>query len=310
MRRLLGYTPGDLPLRWDAMTPPEWRALDQAKVTEVMTTGEATPWEKEYVAKDGRRVPILVGVALLEEGDSACIGIVLDLTKRKQAEHRLAKREAQLQALAAELVMAEEQERRRIARGLHDDIGQTLATARMKLGVLPQAEGSPSVEHSIGEIRTLLDAAIRATRSLTFELSSPVLYELGLEAAVKSLGKQIEAQHGLRFHVETDGQPKPMAESRIVVLYRAARELLFNIVKHAQAHNVWMRLERERDHIRLTLTDDGVGFDASRVEDGFDQAGGFGLFNIGQQLDYIGGRVEIDSTPGDGTRVVVIAPFA
>ncbi len=307
--RLLGYTRDDLPLCWDVMTPPEWRELDHAKITEVLSTGEGVPWEKEYYARDGRRVPILVAVALLDEGEGDCIGLVLDLTKRRKVEERLAERRAQLQALAAELVLTEEHERRRIARGLHNDIGHALATARMKLGALLQAENSPATEESVEEIRALLDAAIEATRSLTFELSSPVLYELGLEAALKSLGKKTETEHGVRFRFETDGQPKSMAENTGIVLYRIARELLFNIVKHAHADSACLRVEREGDNFRLTLTDDGVGFDAARLGS-FDKDGGFGLFNIRQQLDFIGGSIEIESSHRNGTRVVVIVPLA
>ena len=151
-----------------------------------------------------------------------------EVQERKAAEQQLADQSEQLRKLASKLVLAEEQTRREIGRDLHDHIGQILALAQGKLGTLRASEASEALGQPLEEIHALLEQTIRATRSLTFELSSPVLYELGLEAALESLSEQMEQQHGLRFHFETDAQPKPLVENKTVVLYRIARELLVN----------------------------------------------------------------------------------
>jgi PAS domain S-box-containing protein len=307
---MVGYQREDLPLRWDALTPPEWHAIDRAKITEVMATGVGMPWEKEYLGKDARRVPILVGVALLDGSMGDCICIVIDLTAHKHAEHQLMTQQAQLRRLASELVVAEERERRRIARGLHDQLGQLLALAGSKLAALLESPAAGGISGPLTDIGALLDQAIQETRSLTFELSSPVLYELGLEAALQGLGEQTGEQHGMRVHFVDDHQPKPLTDEMRTVLYRVARELLVNIVKHAQARHVWLAVSREGEHLHLTIRDDGVGFNAYEGGDALYHTRGFGLFSIRQQVEYLGGHVEIDTVAGGGTRVAIIAPLA
>lgn len=307
---LIGYSRSDLPLSWEALTPLEWRDLDRARITELVTTGESVPWEKEYLGKDGQRIPIRTGVALLAGNGSQCIGIVVDITNRKQAEQQLVEREEQLQALATALLQAEERERRRIAQGLHDHIGQILALAKGKLSMFQESARAGGIDQAVEEIQNLISQAIHTSRSLMFELSSPVLYELGLDAALQSLGEQLAQQHGFRFHFRTDEKPKPLTGDVDLMLYRVARELLFNVVKHARARSVSLTIIHMADHLHLILADDGLGFDPAGAGEGFDERGGFGLFSIQQQLEHIGGRLEIDSIPGDGTRVSVVVPLA
>ncbi len=307
---LIGYSRDDLPLSWEAMTPLEWRDLDRLRITEILTTGEGIPWEKEFLTKDGQRVPILIGVGRLSGSNGRCVCTVLDITKRKQAEQQLLEREEQLQALTTALLQAEDRERRRIAQGLHDHIGQILALAKGKLSTFQEAARADGIEQAVEEVRNLINQAIHTSRSLMFELSSPVLYELGLDAALQSLGEQLAKQHGFRFHFKFDEKPKPLTDDVDLLLYRVARELLFNVVKHARARNVSLIVVRRKDHLHLTLEDDGVGFVAAGAGEGFDERGGFGLFSIRQQLDHVGGHLEIDSVPGDGTRVNVVVPLA
>ncbi|MEE8583469.1 MAG: ATP-binding protein, partial [Acidobacteriota bacterium] len=170
-------------------------------------------------------------------------------------------------------------------------------------------ESTDGIDRPLEEIRRLIDQAIGATRSLTFELSPPVLYELGLEAALQSLGERLGRRESIRFHFESDQEPKPLTDDKSVVLYRGGRELLYNIVKHAKANNAWMRVARDGDCIRITVEDDGVGFEACQAAESFTAGGGFGLFSMARQLDHIGGRLEMEPSPGQGTRIVVTAPL-
>jgi PAS domain S-box-containing protein len=232
-----------------------------------------------------------------------------EIAEHKQAERQLIEQQAQLRALASKVLMAEERERRRIAIGLHDDIGQVLALLKLKAGELTESESYGKTGRLLETIRGLVDQAVRATRSVTFELSSPILYELGLEAAIQSLGEQQAQQHGADFHLETDHQVITLAEKMRVVIFRIVRELLCNIWKHARACNATVSMCRVGEHLQLTVEDDGVGFDAARIGHSFGPMGGFGLFSIREQITGIGGRFEVVSSAGAGTRVVVTAPL-
>lgn len=232
-----------------------------------------------------------------------------DIAKQKLTEHKLKEHQAQLSTLASEVTLAQEQERRRIALGLHDDIGQVLALAKLKTGELLE---SLSADRNLGlleNIRDLLDQATQATRSATFELSSPILHELGLEAALQRLAEEFEKRDGIRFHLNSDHQATALADRTRIIVYRVVRELFFNIVKHAKARQVTLSIRKAERCLQISVEDDGVGTDMTRIGQGFGPSGGFGLFSISEQMKGIGGRLEIESTPGVGTLVVVDVPL-
>jgi signal transduction histidine kinase len=205
--------------------------------------------------------------------------------------------------------LAEERERRRIAVDLHDHIGQILAISKIKLGELRESAASVGLAKPLKEITQFIEKTIQYTRTLTFELSPPMLYELGFEAAVEWLTEQLTAQHGILCSFKKDGKPKPLADEIRVLLFQAVRELLVNITKHAQAHNVKVSVRRNGNRIRINVEDDGVGFDTSKISSRVEGTDGFGLFNIRERLDYFGGRLEIKSQAGQGTRVSLMAPL-
>jgi signal transduction histidine kinase len=144
---------------------------------------------------------------------------------------------------------------------------------------------------------------------LTFDLSPPVLYELGLEAALESLMERMQKLHDLRFEFVDDNQPKPLSEDLAVLLYRAVQEVLVNIVKHAQARTAKTSIEKDDKKVRVTIRDDGVGFDVTEIESHVDREGKFGLFSIRERLDHLGGHVEIATKPGQGTQVTLVVPL-
>jgi PAS domain S-box-containing protein len=234
-------------------------------------------------------------------------GLAEDITDRKQAEHRLLIYQEQLQFLIAALSLTEERERRRLAMDLHDSIGQVLAFARLKLEALRGA--ASGAEHAAGldDVGACINQAIQQARSLIFELSPPVLFQLGLAAAVESLAHHMQERHGLRIDVADDGQDKPLTDDMRILLFRAVQELLINVVKHAHARQVQISIGRAGDYIRITVVDDGVGFNPSAS--GFDagQAHGFGLFSINERLHQMHGSCEVDSQPGQGTQVILRA---
>ena len=240
-----------------------------------------------------------------------------EVLDRKQAETELRDERnkaqqylKQLRSLASEVSMAEERERRRIAGELHDHIGQNLAMTNVKLGQLRAAGPAPDMIGVVDEARQLLLQAIAQTRSLTFELTSPLLYQLGLAAAIEDLCQRMERDYGIAIYFRDDHRPKPLRREVEVVLFRAVRELLCNIRKHAGAKAAEIALLRKGAFVEVNVEDDGVGFDATEVGMGFSRTGGFGLFNLRERLDHVGGRLRILSNEGDGTCIALTVPIA
>jgi signal transduction histidine kinase len=234
----------------------------------------------------------------------------LEIEERKLSEKKLLEQQDKLRSLSSELLLTEERERRRIATELHDRIGQHLAVTKIKLGELRETLASNKSEAKvIDDIRRFIEKTIQDTRSLTFELSPPVLYELGLEAALAWLADQTLEKHRLRVEFKDDGQPKPLDNGCRVIAFQAARELLFNTVKHARAKNATISIRRDEEAIRIDIEDDGIGFDRSEMEASETGSRGFGLFSIRERLSPIGGRLEIQSEPGRGTRASLVVPL-
>jgi PAS domain S-box-containing protein len=256
-----------------------------------------------HVRENARAIRAADGTILYYEGT------VEDVTERKKAEERVRLYQRQLRSLASELSLAEERERRRIATLLHDHIGQILALSRMKLGALIEATRTSTTRQALREMRGHIEQAIQSTRSLTFELSPPVLYELGLEAALEWLGEQVERQHGIKFGFENEPRPKPVRDEIKVFLFTAVRELLMNVAKHAAATTVRISVERSATDIIIGVADDGVGFSASRAGSYAETNKGFGLFSIQERLHHLGGSMEVKSKRGKGTRVILTAPL-
>ena len=231
-----------------------------------------------------------------------------EITRHREEESL--KYQARLRTLSSELSLTEERERRRIARELHDRIGHALTNASMKLRqLINRAPGDDETLKILNDTHGFIDQSIEDTHTLTFELSPPILYDLGLEAAIDWLAEQTQLQHGLAVDCIDDLTAKPIDESLRVLLFQAIRELLFNIVKHARATKVTITISKEDDNIRIAIEDDGVGFDATKSKPEGARKGGFGLFSIRERLANQGGRLEIKSSPGEGSRVTLISPM-
>lgn len=263
--------------------------------------------EAPFLTKRGEIVWGQSTISLLRDAEnhpSSFSYMIENINERRKNEEQLLSYQQQLQSLAAELSLSEERERRRIASNLHDRIGQTLAFARLKLGTLAERMEPQAVK----ELRELIEQAIGDTRSLTVELSPPVVYELGLVAAIEWLARKIQQEQGIRTRFHDDGQEKPLDDNFRIVLFQAVRELLVNVVKHAHASHAQVLVRRDADALRIIIEDDGAGFDPGGVAANRDGRS-FGLFHIRERLEYLGGRMKIRSEIGRGTRVTLIAPL-
>jgi ligand-binding sensor domain-containing protein/signal transduction histidine kinase len=220
----------------------------------------------------------------------------------------LTERANQLRILAGELTLTEQRERRRLAKLLHDHLQQLLVGAKFRIVSLGHSAG-PSVRQAAREVEELLNESIEASRSLTAELSPPVLSEGGLTAGLEWLAQWMNQKHGLCVRLIAEEQVSPAAEDIAVLLFESVRELLFNVVKHARVNSVTVSLERvEEQTVRITVADQGAGFEQGSWQSAR-ESGAFGLFSIRERLDLIGGRLEIDSRPGKGARLTLLAPL-
>ena len=232
-----------------------------------------------------------------------------DIIERKASEQKLLRYQEELRSLATELALSEEQERRRIAQALHDRIGQVLALINIKVGALLESAGSRDLVKALQGIRGLVSESVAETRSLTFDLSPPILYELGFEAALEWLAERIQQQYGVEVEILGCEKEISLGTEWRVTLFTAVRELLVNVGKHAKSPIARISMKKRLGNIVISVEDRGVGMNPSSrtsVKPGID---GFGLFSIRERLGFMGGRVEIFSKPGQGTCVTLFVPM-
>jgi len=229
----------------------------------------------------------------------------------RKLEQQVRERTTQLSALTMEVTLAEERERQMLAQDLHDDLGQVLAIAKLKLTALEAPSGGDWDDQlrQIKEVEAMIDQANRSVRSLSLQLSPPVLHQLGLVAALEWLAEEIQRSYGLSVLVRDDAQDKPLDQISSYMLFRAVRELLINVAKHAGVKHAEVSIEVVDGCLILSVSDSGAGFDATKQVVP-SAGGGYGLFSVRERISHIGGEVQIDSIPGDGTVVVLILPLA
>ncbi len=250
----LGYRPkeliGELVLK--VFHPEDRRAVGDRLQGALAEPGQVASWRFRKIRKDGSMLWVREAVRVVEKNGLPIVLVVCeDVTEQVEAEAELGRYRDQLRALSAELTLTEARECRRIAEGFHDHTGQALVAARMRLGALHEAEPDAGKRRALDEVRKLLEQTLRQTRSLTFELSCPVLYRLGLAAALRDLGEGLEQENGVRFQFEGDPGPAPLADDQRVLIYRAVRELLSN---RRRVDPVRDPGRADRDRIGLSLT--------------------------------------------------------
>ncbi len=231
-----------------------------------------------------------------------------EVTERIKAERMILDDQKQLRQLTSELLLIEEKERRKIATGLHDSIGQILAFSSIELANFIKS-ASPKQARPLAHVRKMIEQAIAEIRTLTFDLSPTVLYTFGLEAAVEHLAEQFSEEHGFQCHFDSCMQDKPISDEVQILLYRSVRELLVNIAKHARANNVNVDLSRSNDHFQIKIEDDGVGFDISKLHSSSKKRNRFGLLSVRERLSHFDGSFDIQSDPGKGTKVKLLVPL-
>ncbi len=232
-----------------------------------------------------------------------------DVIERKWSEEKLLHYQEELRSLAAELALSEERERRRIAQALHDRIGQVLALINIKIGAILAPSNNALSKSDLREIRRLVSDCIAETRSLTFDLSPPILYELGFGAALEWLAERIQQQYGIRVEIAGNQKEIPLSTEWQAMLFNAIRELLVNVGKHAKTKSARVSLQKTKNEIVAVIADRGIGMNPEKSRRGKPSGDGFGLFSIRERVGAMGGRFELSSQRGRGTSVSLCIPF-
>ncbi len=235
-----------------------------------------------------------------------------DLEQRVEARtQELRRSREEIRRLAHLAYTAEERERRRIAEGLHDDVQQLLTACAFSLQSLKADGLEAETRNRITKVAQWSQQALHATRSLIFDLSPAVLYEIGLDAALNHLLGQMKEKHGLAVTLDRNGEIDPLPEASRVFVYSAIRELLFNVTKHADTDHAVLRILREEDLMRVQVTDEGRGFQPEEIE-GMkpreEDPSGLGLASLRERLIPFGGTLQLASVPGQGTDVRFSVP--
>lgn len=292
-------------------------------------SGKEIPARYEFraITRDGRTIFLEISSALVHDHQGTVVQVFLmDITERKRVEEELRRsrdelelrvrertdeleaRTALLTRLSSQLTLTEKRERRRMAEILHDHLQQLMVGAKLSQErVVQEIDGAPKADAV--RVLELINQLIETSRSLTSELSPPILWSGDLSASMKWLARWMEETHGLQIRFLNENPISLMRNDLTILLFRSVQELFFNVLKHSGEKSAAIRIEKENRRLRVIVSDHGSGFDPETVLKDSDAAQKFGLVSIHERLLYLGGRMELESGPASGTRVSLIVPL-
>lgn len=231
-------------------------------------------------------------------------------TFNERLEKRVRTRTEQVQALAAQLSLAEHSERKRVALILHDHVQQILYGIQFRIHLIElssSASALSSNDEHLAETKRLTEQAVRAVRTLAVELIPPVLEHEGLLETLSWLASHVQEQHGLQVRLESEGDLSTLDRHLSIIIYQMVRELLFNVVKHAHVDSASVILRQQNGQLQLTVVDHGVGYETTGHDS--NSLPGFGLAHMQERIALFRGHMDINSAPGKGTQVTLMLPL-
>ncbi|MCQ4348946.1 PAS domain S-box protein [Pseudomonas stutzeri] len=264
-------------------------------------------WQGRLLSRDG--TPVWVDIKAtarrLEGGRVVWDGMVWDIGELKRTELALAESQAQLRELAAHLESVREEEKARIAREVHDELGQMLTVLKLEISMCQLAHGEldAQLDERLRQMSRLIAQLFQQVRDVATALRPPIL-DAGIASAIEWQARRFETRTGIPCLVEVPDNLPPLGEAKATGLFRVLQEALTNIMRHAGAHSVEIRLRREAGALQLCIADDGVGFDPNRT-----RSGSFGLVGMRERVAMLGGSLALDSGPGQGTTLCVRVPL-
>ena len=292
---------------WIKSVYPEDAQIAQDSNSEIMLHGHS---ESKYriIRPDGKVIWIHAKKYLIKERGGNIIqvgGVARDITDDKEKDGTLKEFKENLRSLTLELSQAEEKEKRNISLELHDNVIQNLAFCKIKLKEIEKETSSSPAVISINE---MLSETIRTIRNMIYELSPPVVHDLEFAQSVEWLAKNLIGKAGIKYHIYTDEELKPISLDMSTFLFKIVRELINNIIKHSKAKDVLIFLQNTQDNLMIIVQDDGIGFNAEEAM--AKKPNSFGFFTIGERLSHIGGFFNVRSDPGKGTKANILVPLS
>ena len=337
----LGYTEADVKsgkVRWNELTPPEFAAADAQALEQLQANGRCAVYEKAYVARDGRRIPILVGAAAIDPkaSDPEIAAFLTDLTPLKSAQEALRKaneelegkvaaRTAELEAeiqdrtraefilreLTGRLLLMQDEERRHMARDLHDHAGQTLVALEMNFVALIEAvkKQDPKAMSLLLQSQQLSQGLSKEIRTLSYLLHPPLLDEAGLTSALPWYVDGFSKRSGITVDLELPGDSNRLPEAVELVIFRIVQESLTNVHRHSGSPSAKIRLAQSGQSVRVEIIDRGKGISRARLREMTAAQVGVGVRGMEERVRQFGGTLQIDSS-STGTTVAVTIPLA
>lgn len=268
------------------------------------------PFEQILIKLDGNEIWVETkGQPIFYNGEHGGLVFVRNVTSRKNAESKMNEYKKSLQKLTTDLMLTEEKQRKEIAANIHDHLSQSLVISKMKLNDLWNHMEPNEKQNEIGTVIKHISEALENTRKITYDLSPPVLYELGLIEAIYWLAEKIEDQNQIKVKFKTDFNDIKLSEPKLILIYRAIQEILNNAIKHSSTDQVHIRFTKYEYGLQIIIKDEGRGFDKSLLNDRSSINTGFGLFAVRERIQNLEGSFIINSTLGVGTEVKIFVPL-
>lgn len=301
--RLAGLTLSDL------IHPESQAAVREFLRTVLESRKPVPPTEVRVLRGNGTTLEVEATAATFKEGNATPIQIVLrDVTARKRAEAVLREASRRHRALARQLLEAQESERRHLAHELHDELGQTLTAIKITLQAARRVADAATSPH-LDECISLAEKMLTQVRHLSVDLRPAALDRLGLVPSVRGLLERQAQRTGLITHLETEVATARLPPDLETACFRVVQEALTNVLRHARAREVWVGLHEHSRELRLSVRDDGIGFNVEAAQDRAAGGESLGLLGLHERVQLLGGRLEINSAPGEGTTLDVCVPL-
>nr|WP_236620525.1 sensor histidine kinase [Pseudomonas sp. ATCC 13867] len=307
----LGYAPGYLResgLGIMGLVVPSERAGYLASQLQAVESGSNWRWQGRILTRshEPRWADIKATVRTLDDGRLAWDGVVWDITENKQIELELGESRAQLRELSAHLESVREEEKARIAREVHDELGQVLTVLKLETSMCELAYGEldSGLRERLDNMKRLIAQLFQLVRDVATALRPPIL-DAGIGSAVEWQARRFESRTQIPCLVQVPENPPELSDAKAIGLFRILQEALTNVMRHAQAHTVELQLSVEDQALCLRIADDGVGFEPGATR----QGASFGLVGMRERVLMFGGTLQIDSQPGEGTTLWIRVPL-